>query len=167
VIGKKTALAIRRSRVHLRKSAAKGFSRSDHQITRSPDLLLVPVPVMMVAVLARLLQLMTSSFRLGAMLAVPADSLLQVLFGFVNPTLAFTFVVAVVRPGRNCTGNKAEGNERGNPQFGSKQDLLHGVSLFLIGGAVAKWGLCSRILGAAFWILLTLVDSWVWTQAKS
>jgi hypothetical protein len=101
-------------------------------ITRSPDhpISLVPIPVMMMATLARLVQLMTPSLGLGAMLAVPADGFLQVLFSSVNPPLAFTIVIPVVRPGGNRTCKEAERDQRGDPQFGFKQDLSHDVSLF-------------------------------------
>jgi hypothetical protein len=85
---------------------------------------------MMMATLARLLQFMTSSLRLGAMVAVPADGSFQVLFGFVNPPLAFAIVISVIRLGWNRPGEKADSNERCDRQFGSQQDVVHGVSLF-------------------------------------
>jgi hypothetical protein len=85
---------------------------------------------MMMALLAHLLQLMTPFLRLRAVLAMPVDGFPQVLFRFVNPPLAFTIVIPVVRPGGNRACQETERDERGDPQFGSKQDLLHDVSLF-------------------------------------
>jgi len=85
---------------------------------------------MMMATLARLFQFVTALFGLAAVLAVSADGSLQVLFSFVNPPLASTIVVTVIRPGGNRTYQEAERDERGDPQFGSKQYLLHDASLF-------------------------------------
>ena len=68
---------------------------------------------MMVATLPRLLQLMTSSLRLAAVLAVPADGSLQVFLSFVNPPLASTIVVTVVGPSGNRASEKTESDERG------------------------------------------------------
>jgi len=68
---------------------------------------------MMVATLPRLLQLMTSSLRLAAVLAVPADGSFQVFLSFVNPPLASTIVVTVVRPSGNRASEKTESDERG------------------------------------------------------
>jgi hypothetical protein len=101
-------------------------------ITGSPDhpISLVPISVMMMAMLTCFLQLMTPSLRLGAVLAVPVDGFLQVLFRSVNAPLAFALVVAVVCPGGNGARDKAESDECRDRQFGFQQDLLHGFSLF-------------------------------------
>jgi hypothetical protein len=117
VTGRKTAFAVL-------------IARSRHAGSRDHPISLVPVAVMMMATLARLLQFMTSCLRLSAMFAMPADGSLQVLFSFVNPPLAFTIIITVIRPGWNRTCHEAERDERGDPQFGSKQYLLHDASLF-------------------------------------
>jgi hypothetical protein len=80
---------------------------------------------MMMATFARFLQLVTSFLRLWTMLAMPADGSLQVLFGSVNPPLAFAIVISVIRLGWNRTREKTDSNERCDRQFGSQQDLLH------------------------------------------
>jgi hypothetical protein len=85
---------------------------------------------MMMAMLAHLFQFVAPLFGLPAVLAMPADGSLQVLFSFVNPPLAFAIVIPVVCPSWNRTCKEAERDECGDPQFGSQQDLLHDVSLF-------------------------------------
>lgn len=87
----------------------------------------VIVIMVTVAALTYFLQLMSPLFRLRAMFPMFVDSLVQLLFGFVDIFIAL-LVVAIVSERGNRASEKAGNDERCNEKPGASENLLHRAS---------------------------------------
>ena len=84
------------------------------------------------AMFASFLKIMTALLSLPAMLAVTANCLLQIFFGFVNPPFAFSIVAIESLNGKSASQNQSAAQQGCKDSGFFAIEIEHNTSLMLV-----------------------------------